>query len=112
MKTQYKSEIKHFVPILGFIIIFLILFSIVYLSRETCGNNVCGDKENCWDCPKDCKCLEEEYCSIEDKKCTETVCGNGKCEPFENPYNCCLDCKCTIPAELCNIETKKCELQE
>ncbi|MCK4429384.1 MAG: hypothetical protein KAU95_03345, partial [Candidatus Aenigmarchaeota archaeon] len=31
---------------------------------------------------------------------------------YEDPYSCCLDCECAILGEICNEETKKCEMQE
>ena len=79
---------------------------------HVCGNNICELEENCYDCPKDCKCGEGEYCYSKEKKCIKPTCGDGKCEPYEDQYNCCLDCKCILPSEICNEETKKCEIQE
>ena len=81
-------------------------------EKEIYGNGVCDLGENCWDHPKDCKCMDAEYCSQEEKICITPVCGDGKCESYESPENCCPDCKCAIPGEICNEETKKCEMQE
>ncbi len=81
-------------------------------KQKVCGDSICEANENCYDCPKDCKCVGEEYCSAEEKRCIKPSCGDGSCEPYETPYNCCLDCKCSIPAEICNEKTKKCEMQE
>ena len=81
-------------------------------KKKRYGNGVCDPGENCWDHPKDCICGEDEYCSKEEKKCVKPVCGNGKCEDYEDSYNCCLDCNCTIPGEVCNKETKKCEMPD
>ncbi len=81
-------------------------------STSVCGNSVCESDENCFDCLRDCGCEEGEYCSPEEKTCVKPTCGNGKCESYEDPYTCCLDCFCSIPGEICNEETKKCEKQE
>lgn len=77
--------------------------------KAVCGNKVCETGENCFTCALDCKCKSNEYCSPETNKCTKPVCGNGKCESFESPEKCCDDCKCTIPGEVCNKDTHKCE---
>ncbi|MBN1502432.1 hypothetical protein JW930_02730 [Candidatus Woesearchaeota archaeon] len=107
-----------------FLITFLFLFKLTRSSPATtiagerkvdmggCGDNICNNGENCWDCPKDCKCGENTYCSATKKECINTVCGNNICEPYETPYACCLDCKCSIPAEICNQETQRCEKQK
>jgi len=79
---------------------------------QYCGNRICESNENCYDCPKDCKCGPEEYCDLETKQCVAPKCGNSKCEPFEGPDSCCLDCPCTIPGEICNEETQKCEMKK
>lgn len=79
-------------------------------STHVCGNNVCESEENCYDCPKDCKCAEGEYCSAEEKTCVKPVCGDGRCEPYENSMNCCLDCECDIRGEVCNKVTYICEM--
>ena len=76
---------------------------------DVCGDGICGQTENCWDCPQDCKCAVGEYCSSEEKKCLKPVCGNQKCEIFENSANCCIDCPCEISYTKCNNETKACE---
>jgi hypothetical protein len=78
-------------------------------TEVVCGDKACDKTENCYDCPKDCKCKSDEYCPEKTKKCTKPVCGNGKCEPFEIPENCCDDCSCTIAGEVCNKETHTCE---
>ena len=81
-------------------------------NKEYCGNNICEQEENCYDCPKDCKCSESEYCPLTEKNCVKPICGDGTCEPYENPFNCCLDCTCILPEEICNEQTKKCEMEE
>jgi hypothetical protein len=80
-------------------------------AKIICGDKVCDQTENCYDCAVDCKCNSNEYCPKETKKCTRPTCGNGKCEPFESPENCCDDCKCTIPGEVCNQTIHICESQ-
>ena len=108
-KTNKLWYIIIAVVILG--LLSFILFKVM-TSTALCGNGVCEAEENCYDCSEDCKCEEGKYCSAEKKECVEPDCGNGVCEIFESSENCCLDCECAIPGEICNEETKKCELQE
>ncbi len=77
-----------------------------------CGDGICNQNENCWVCPIDCKCKENEYCDEKEKKCVKTTCGNLKCELGEHEFNCCIDCPCKDPNFYCNPETKKCELRK
>jgi len=57
------------------------------VSKDVCGDGICGSAENCWDCPKDCPCSSGEYCSEEAKLCIKPSCGNGECEPGESIEN-------------------------
>jgi hypothetical protein len=77
--------------------------------KDVCGDGICSQAENCWDCPQDCKCAEGAYCSHEEMKCVLPVCGNGKCEIYENSANCCIDCPCELADTTCNNATKMCE---
>jgi hypothetical protein len=72
-------------------------------------DGVCNEGENCFNHPKDCKCLPGEYCSTEHKKCIEMVCGDGICAPYEFPETCCIDCPCPSEDMFCNEESKSCE---
>ena len=111
-KNLREINKNQFIAIFAVILIITVVFLTFNLTRETCGNSICRGDENCFDCPKDCKCGEGEYCYSKEKKCIKPTCGDGKCEPYEDQYNCCLDCKCILPSEICNEETKKCEIQE
>ncbi|MGC9310435.1 MAG: hypothetical protein ACP5E4_01790 [Candidatus Aenigmatarchaeota archaeon] len=73
------------------------------------GNGICDPNENCWDCPKDCKCSADEYCSKEERACLKPECGNGICETYESPESCCLDCECLSPSLFCNETSKSCQ---
>ncbi len=77
-----------------------------------CGNKVCESGENCYDCSRDCKCVDGEYCSPEEKICVMPTCGDGRCGPYENSMNCCLDCDCELRGEVCNTVTHKCEMPD
>ena len=81
-------------------------------GEAVCGDNICSANESCWNCGLDCSCNSNEFCSNQEKKCVKTVCGNNVCEPFESSDNCCTDCKCLAAGEVCNSESKKCELQK
>lgn len=76
-----------------------------------CGNGICEDKEDCYDCPQDCKCNQGEYCSPSEKNCIKPICGNGNCEPFESSENCCDDCGCS-PNEKCDVNRHICIVSE
>jgi len=80
-------------------------------SKIKYGDGICDVSENCWDHPKDCKCDDGEFCSIDEKVCVKPVCGNSKCEQYENQQNCCNDCKCILPGEYCNEVSNKCEIK-
>jgi hypothetical protein len=104
--------------ILAIVLIAVVIILIFFFFQKppeqpkvVCGDKVCDKTENCFDCAVDCKCGSSQYCPEETKKCTRPVCGNGKCEPFESSDNCCNDCKCTIPGDVCNVTTHKCESQ-
>lgn len=75
-------------------------------------NGICDHQENCFDNPSECRCKDNEYCSDVTKACTETSCGNKVCETDggESEQTCCLDCTCTIPGQMCNAQTKACEV--
>ncbi len=78
-------------------------------AKSVCGDGICSDDENCYDCPRDCKCLKGQYCSKENKECVYPQCGNGICEPFESFENCCDDCPCGISWLVCNTTSHSCE---
>lgn len=80
-------------------------------EEAVCGNSICDANESCWNCGLDCGCNSKEFCSIQEKTCVKTVCGNNVCEPFESS-DCCIDCKCLTAGEVCNQESKKCEIQK
>lgn len=96
------------IVLLASVIIFLVFnFS---FSPE-CGDSKRDKSENCWSCPKDCKCVGEEYCSEEEHACVLSDCGNGIWEPYETWQNCCEDTGC-IGLELCDSETHSCRLPD
>ncbi|RLE30841.1 hypothetical protein DRJ54_01825 [Candidatus Acetothermia bacterium] len=50
-----------------------------------CGDNVCGEDENCESCPEDCgECVKK------------SVCGDAVCDADETQENCCTDCGCPV----------------
>jgi len=94
-------------------LISIVAVAVVLLRPEpavptVCGDGVCEQNENCYDCAVDCKCQSNEYCS-EDKKCMQPVCGNNICEIYEDQTNCCEDCPCVGELEICNKEKHSCE---
>ena len=92
---------------------FFIYTTFIGLERKpVCGDGICEADENCWDCPKDCSCGSDEYCSQETKTCESASCGNGECEPGESIANCCSDCGCGTEIEMCNEETQECYVPE
>jgi|GEM_PF-1603738 len=58
------------------------------VTRSFCGDKLCGEGEDCSNCPEDCG-----LCSGE--------CGNCKCERGENCTNCPVDC-CGCGDGVCN----------
>ncbi|MCK4429344.1 MAG: hypothetical protein KAU95_03130, partial [Candidatus Aenigmarchaeota archaeon] len=66
----------------------------LYSGSSVCGDGICKDNENCYDCSDDCICKNGEICSKEKKRCIklEELCGNGKCDISETCSNCPEDC--------------------
>lgn len=109
-----------------FVSIFILVLLIIFVSNvrkiepiekipttlaNYCGNRVCEAGENCYDCSADCPCPDDKYCDANKKECVLKLnCGDNICSPYENPENCCIDCGCRIKGEICNIETKICEI--
>jgi hypothetical protein len=115
IKSQRGSN-KKFIYILAVIAVIAMVALVFVLAQPSpsvnpvCGNGKCESNENCFDCPLDCKCQANEYCSEESKQCIKPVCGNSKCETFESNLNCCEDCPCYGALETCNKNTHKCEI--
>ena len=107
-KNLREINKNQFIAIFAVILIIAVIFLTFNLTRETCGNSICRGDENCFDCPKDCKCEVEEYCSAKEKTCIKPTCGDGNCEPYENSGNCCDDCPCISEGEVCNKDTHVC----
>lgn len=108
-----QSKRIYFLLLLAVAVIVAVAFIFLRIpksSNPVCGDDKCNSGENCYDCPQDCKCGTDEYCSEESKACVKPQCGNGKCEPSENTENCCDDCKCVLLGETCNKVTHKCEM--
>ncbi|RLI99697.1 MAG: hypothetical protein DRP06_03050 [Candidatus Aenigmatarchaeota archaeon] len=111
-KNPRETNKNYFIAYFAVVLIIAGIFLASNPTKESYENNICEQGENCFDCPKDCKCNEGGYCSSTEKTCIKSTCGDGNCEPYENLYACCLDCKCFSPMEICNEETKSCETQE
>jgi len=114
---QSQSRVsKKFIYVLAFVAVIAVVVAVVLLMQQKpvapaeCGNGKCESGENCFDCPVDCKCKTNEYCSEQEKKCILPKCGNGICETFESNQNCCEDCKCQGELETCNKQKQKCEI--
>jgi uncharacterized repeat protein (TIGR01451 family) len=77
--------------------------------QEVCGNDICGDGENCSNCADDCGSCEDEpgcgdgdcdsayenceNCPSDCGECEiESYCGDGTCDDNENSSSCCADC--------------------
>jgi len=91
-KNLREINKNQFIAIFAVILIIAVIFLTFNLTRETCGNSICRGDENCFDCPKDCKCEVEEYCSAKEKTCIKPTCGDGNCEKLENCSGCPVDC--------------------
>ena len=68
------------------------------VSKEVCGDGVCGTGENATTCPKDCLCGNGKCDTSEDiTSCPQDcTCGNGKCDVGETQASCPKDCVPTI----------------
>ena len=118
-KNMREISKNQFIAVFIVIGILVGIFLIFNFTRESCGNNICEPKENCYDCPKDCKCGVGEYCSSKEKTCMKPTCGDGDCERLENCSDCPVDCGvCKITSfcgdnkcdagELCSTCPKDC----
>jgi len=109
---QPKKNYKLYILITVLIISTAVSIYLIFFTEKTaiCGDEICGRSENCFDCPKDCKCKLGSYCDSTRKDCNAPKCGNKVCEPFESMENCCDDCSCTSKYETCNKTTHICEM--
>ena len=80
------------------------------LLTKYCGNRICEEGENCYDCAPDCPCNENEYCNATLKMCVpKGICGDGTCSLYESKETCCIDCGCWYATQICNPSKNECE---
>jgi hypothetical protein len=102
--------------ILLLIALIVIITVTVYLTNyyqggSVCGNGVCEIKEDCKNCPQDCVCKANEYCTETGICKPVSICGDSICSPQENSTQvCCEDCGCPFN-EICNKYTHRCQLK-
>jgi len=95
----------------------ILIFVIVWIVQQTpkttkeanvCGNKICEVSEDCNNCPSDCGCKPNEYCSSTGI-CRANVCGDGICSEQERQAaTCCEDCGCPSD-KVCNKFTQQCQ---
>ncbi len=118
-KNMREISKNQFIAVFIIIGIIAAIFLIFNFTKESCGNKVCEQGENCFDCPSDCECNIGEYCSSTEKRCIKPTCGDGNCERLENCSDCPVDCgTCKITSfcgdnkcdagELCSTCPKDC----
>lgn len=99
------------------IIPLIVMIIIVFVSgctqqqapvQNVCGDNICGINEDCNNCPDDCACASDEYCS-DIGICKKYVCGDGICSGNEN-NTCCIDCGCP-ENQICNKIINQCQIK-
>ncbi|MCK5698813.1 MAG: hypothetical protein KAH93_03125 [Candidatus Aenigmarchaeota archaeon] len=112
MDTENRANIISVAVIVVFAVAIILFLTFKSSGTAVCGDGECEATENCYDCPKDCRCSGGEYCSGTEKMCVASECGNGVCESFENSDTCCEDCLCNQDLEFCNKDTHKCELPD
>jgi len=79
-ESSKKPKINKVIYVLIGLVLLIVFVSVLFFisARESvCGNGICEVDENCFDCPKDCECVDGEYCSPEEKICVMPTCGDG-----------------------------------
>ncbi|MCK4729957.1 MAG: hypothetical protein KAT28_01420 [Candidatus Aenigmarchaeota archaeon] len=109
-KNMREISKNQFIAVFIIIGVIVAIFLIFNFTRESCGNSICEQGENCFDCPKDCKCNEDKYCSSTEKKCIKPICGDKTCERLENCSNCPVDCGACKITSFCG--DNKCDADE
>jgi len=75
-------------------------------KQNSCGDGSCQPPENCVNCPNDCSCGNNSYCSETLAVCVTPYCGDGACT--ENEFeSCCADCGCETN-EICDDYHNEC----